>query len=119
MKLELKSKAIGLRETGLSYRQITEQLGVSKSTVSLWVRHVPISREQQDRLKQRKNMGQKRSIDLIVHRALNERKSCQDLGRKEVQKLSQKKRISIWRLLFNGKQYQVGTTHLRFDPRVR
>ncbi|OGH87838.1 MAG: hypothetical protein A3J93_05410 [Candidatus Magasanikbacteria bacterium RIFOXYC2_FULL_42_28] len=37
---ELKSKALQLRRKGLSYNQISKKLGVSKSTVSLWLAKV-------------------------------------------------------------------------------
>ncbi len=38
---DLKAKARELREHGLAYKEIAAQLGVSKSSVSLWVRDLP------------------------------------------------------------------------------
>jgi transcriptional regulator with XRE-family HTH domain len=38
---DLRAKARGLREQGWAYRQIAAELGVSKSSVSLWVRDLP------------------------------------------------------------------------------
>jgi transcriptional regulator with XRE-family HTH domain len=38
---DLRAKARDLREQGLDYKQIAAQLGVSKSSVSLWVRDIP------------------------------------------------------------------------------
>ena len=38
---DLREKARELRTQGLSYNEITAQLGVSKSSVSLWVRDLP------------------------------------------------------------------------------
>jgi hypothetical protein len=38
---ELRAKARELREQGLAYHQIVAELGVSKSSVSLWVRDLP------------------------------------------------------------------------------
>jgi hypothetical protein len=38
---ELRAKARDLREQGLDYEQIVAELGVSKSSVSLWVRDLP------------------------------------------------------------------------------
>ncbi|MFA7302734.1 MAG: hypothetical protein WC030_03230 [Candidatus Paceibacterota bacterium] len=40
--LQKKSEAIRLREAGSSYSQIKEQLNVSKSTLSLWLRDMPL-----------------------------------------------------------------------------
>jgi orotate phosphoribosyltransferase-like protein len=38
---ELRAKARALREQGLDYEDIAAELGVSKSSVSLWVRDMP------------------------------------------------------------------------------
>jgi predicted transcriptional regulator len=46
MKTEKKVIAIGLRKKGLSFREIRQKLGVSKSSVSLWVRGVKLTKEQ-------------------------------------------------------------------------
>lgn len=42
----LKEKAIKLRKNGLSYSQIKKELGVSKGTLSGWLREYPLSSEQ-------------------------------------------------------------------------
>jgi hypothetical protein len=39
---EMRAKARALREQGLDYEQIVAELGVSKSSVSLWVRDMPL-----------------------------------------------------------------------------
>lgn len=41
----LKFKALELRRNGMSYSQIRREVGVSKSTLSLWLRHLPLSEE--------------------------------------------------------------------------
>lgn len=41
-----KLKAIKLRKEGKSYHQIRQTVGVSKSTLSCWLRDMPLSREQ-------------------------------------------------------------------------
>jgi transposase len=43
---EMRQEAIALRRGGLSYREIRDQLPVSKSTLSLWLRDVPLTEEQ-------------------------------------------------------------------------
>lgn len=40
-----REKAIVLREQGMSYSQIKEKLGISKSTLSSWLRDMPLSTE--------------------------------------------------------------------------
>jgi transposase-like protein len=54
MKNDKKQEAIRLRrEHGLSLKEISENLQVSKSSVSLWVREVELTREQADKLSRR------------------------------------------------------------------
>ncbi len=43
---KLKIKAIRLRKKGLSYGQIKRRLGLSKSTLSFWLKGVPLSEDQ-------------------------------------------------------------------------
>lgn len=50
MKLEEKKAARALRQQGLSMRSICKHLGVSKSSVSLWVRDIQLTAEQKKTL---------------------------------------------------------------------
>ncbi|MEI7742013.1 MAG: hypothetical protein WCJ29_05970 [bacterium] len=50
----VKEQACVLRSQGLSYRDIVSRLGVSKSSVSLWCRYVPLSSEQREVLQNRR-----------------------------------------------------------------
>lgn len=45
-KVLLRRKALQLRGQGASYSQIKEIVGVSKSTLSIWLRHAPLSQVQ-------------------------------------------------------------------------
>lgn len=47
---KLKEKAINLRKQGLSYSEINKTVSVSQSTISLWVRNVPLTKTQKKRL---------------------------------------------------------------------
>ena len=47
---EEKSKAIELRKNGVSIKQISKILGVSKSSVSVWVREVVLTDKQEEKL---------------------------------------------------------------------
>jgi hypothetical protein len=42
---EKKIKALAMRKSGMSYSQIKKRLEVSKSSLSLWLRHLPLSNE--------------------------------------------------------------------------
>lgn len=50
MKYQEKQTAISMRQKGASLNEIVEVLGVAKSSVSLWVRNVALSRDQTNRL---------------------------------------------------------------------
>ena len=47
MKIVEREKAVSLRRQGKSYKQIAEELSVSKSTLSLWLRDVKLSSQEQ------------------------------------------------------------------------
>lgn len=54
MKEQLKEKAINLRREGLSYSEILQKIPVAKSTLSLWLRSVGLSKKQIQRLTEKK-----------------------------------------------------------------
>jgi predicted transcriptional regulator len=49
--LELREKALILRKKEFSYSQIKSELGISKSTLSYWLRDYPLSRKRIDELR--------------------------------------------------------------------
>lgn len=50
---DAREEAIALRRAGLSYREILEHLPVSKSSLSLWLREVPVSEEHREAILKR------------------------------------------------------------------
>ncbi|HUN10443.1 MAG TPA: hypothetical protein PLQ56_27830 [Aggregatilineales bacterium] len=76
MKREAREQARSLRRQGYSIKQICQQLGVAKSSVSLWVRDIPLTEAQLANLKQRHPIfhGQHAGSQAIAakHRALRE-----------------------------------------------
>ncbi len=54
VKLKEKQKAIRLRKRGYSYSEILKQVPVAKSTLSLWLRSVGLSKRQKQRLTEKK-----------------------------------------------------------------
>jgi len=71
------------REHGASVREIATSVGVSRSTVSLWVRDIPLTAEQEASLVERnaRSAGKKRCADQKRRRALAQRRAFQDEGR--------------------------------------
>lgn len=55
-----RGRAIALRRKGLSYREILQHIPVAKSTLSLWLRSVGLSRKQRQRLTEKKLAAIKR-----------------------------------------------------------
>ncbi|MDG4793408.1 helix-turn-helix domain-containing protein [Micromonospora sp. WMMD1082] len=51
---ELRVEAVALRATGCSVPQIAQRLGVSRSTAYLWVRHLPLERDEEEERERRR-----------------------------------------------------------------
>jgi transposase len=56
-------KAINLRRKGLSFREISEELGISKSTASLWSRRVELSENARKRIDKLGVAGRQRAAE--------------------------------------------------------
>ena len=65
MKKDLQIKARNLRKEGYSINELQKILGVSKSSISLWVRSVPLSEKAQVRLNKNYTNGQLASQKVI------------------------------------------------------
>ena len=50
MKIEEKNKAIDMRKKGFSMGEISNTLGVSKASISIWVRDVKLSKIHKNRI---------------------------------------------------------------------
>jgi len=84
MKNALKKKARRLRRKGLSYKEIREQgVDVSKSTIALWVRDIPLKPEHRERLYTKQVQGmargansqkerRAREVNVIIEKAMQE-----------------------------------------------
>lgn len=89
MKSELKQKAIYFRKVeGLSINSICEKLKVAKSTISLWVRDIKLSKEQQLALDSRNPAkhafnGRRVVAEFNKETARNNRQNLQEIGKKE------------------------------------
>jgi hypothetical protein len=75
--VQLKNFAIALRKEGKSYNEILNEVPVAKSTLSVWLRDLPLSKEQNEnlegRLKERKDRGRlKTGIALTARRLARE-----------------------------------------------
>src|SRR3989338_6636865 len=82
-KPDLKRQAINLRKRGLSYLEINRKIGVSKSTLSYWLKDIKLSPEQRQRLytkeirylsfgAQSQRERRKREIEQIITKGMGE-----------------------------------------------
>jgi transposase-like protein len=84
MKTAEREEAVRLRaDCGKSVREIAAELGVARSSVSRWVRAIPLSSEQHEALRQRNPIynGQRAGVRVIAERALARRREYQERGR--------------------------------------
>ncbi|PIR73353.1 MAG: hypothetical protein COU40_02980 [Candidatus Moranbacteria bacterium CG10_big_fil_rev_8_21_14_0_10_35_21] len=64
MKSNIENKALLLREKGFSFKEISEKLGISKSTASLWVRDVILSKKAKNRIHELSVAGRKKGNEV-------------------------------------------------------
>ena len=57
-----KKNAISLRKQGFSYNEICEQIGVAKSTCSVWLRGIKLNRKAIHRLADREKKGREKAF---------------------------------------------------------
>lgn len=90
MKQEERNKAIALRREGESIRDIAKKVGVSKASVSLWVRKVPLTVVQRRKLSRNgfsADVIEKRRLARI-HRTQTEHRAIMHAAAKSISSLS-------------------------------
>ncbi len=65
MKKDLQLKTIELRKLGHSVKELHEEIGVSKSTISKWIQTVPLSQKAQKRLRDRSTKARIKAEETI------------------------------------------------------
>lgn len=105
-KLELKLKARELRKKGLSIREIQEKLKVSKSSVSIWVRDIRLSKKQLEKLYRNKKTGALKGSIIAARNKIKRReelvKKLKREGIKEVGRLSKRDRFIAGVAMYSG-----------------
>jgi hypothetical protein len=80
----LKDKAISLRTEGFSYAEILKKIPVAKSTLSLWLRSVGLSKKQKQRLTEKKLAAMQRGALRMHENKIQRIKDIKDVARKEI-----------------------------------
>lgn len=79
---ELKNKAIEMRKNGVSIIKIAKELGVAKSTISVWTRGVTLTEDQKSLLLHREISTERSSAHSNIFRI--RRQQYQDKGKKKI-----------------------------------
>ena len=89
-KFEEKERAIKLRKQGFSYSEILKEIPVAKSTLSLWLRSVGLSKKQKQRLTEKKLASMKKGWEACRRKRLNITELIKSEARKEIKKITKR-----------------------------
>lgn len=87
---EQKEKSISLRKAGKSYSEILKEVKVAKSTLSLWLRSVDLSKQQRQRLTEKRLAACRRGARSRHEKMLLETREIVSKARKEIGAISQR-----------------------------
>jgi hypothetical protein len=86
---DLREQAVAMRRDGHSYREIREAIGVSKSTLSLWLREVELTGEQRRRLADLNQIGRTKAARTIQARRLARQAATIDGARAQIARVAE------------------------------
>lgn len=90
MKAEEKKLARGLRKKGWSINKIKQELNVSKSSVSIWVRNIELTGRQKQRLFKKRRIATERARETRLKREKAKRQVIIDKAKYEISALSKR-----------------------------
>lgn len=85
-----KEKAIILRKKGFSYNEILENVSVTKSTLSIWLRNVGIAKRQKQRLTEKRRDAQQKAQEACKKNRVIKEKKIIEKAKQEIGKISQR-----------------------------
>ncbi|MDD5396544.1 MAG: helix-turn-helix domain containing protein [Candidatus Moranbacteria bacterium] len=123
MKLDLKNEAVKLRRKGFSFKEISEKLGISKSTASLWLRDVKLSKNAKERIIKLGVDGRNNSKKSVENRIAKEDKMISEGAAKTISNcvLLRNDLKLICALLYwceGGKTEKAQLTFINSDPKL-
>jgi len=105
-KIKEKEKAIKLRKNGLSYSEILAKIPVAKSTLSLWLRSVGLSKRQKQRLTKKKLTAMKHGWETCHNKKVIITKEIIDKAKREIGKISKRELWLICIALYWGEGHK-------------
>lgn len=117
-KLSLKQTAIELRKSGYSYGMISDKLGLSKSTMSNWLKEVPFIPNNE--VLKRVKKGQLKSALYKQNNRIEEIKVKKEEGKKEIGKLSKRDLLLLGIGIYLGEGTKLNETVriINSDPEI-
>jgi hypothetical protein len=88
MLVQEQKEAISLRKKGYSYREILQKIPVAKSTLSLWLRKVGLSKRQEQRLTVKRLEAGRRGAQARKNERLKVTEEIKDRARAEISRLN-------------------------------
>jgi len=114
-KIKEKKRAIQLRKRGLSYSEIIKRLPVTKTSLSLWLKDIRLTRAQQNRLRKKSltklNLGAERKRE----KRLLKTEQIKEGAIKEIGKISKRE---FW-LIGIALYWAEGSKQKKYNPSVR
>ena len=111
MEINSKEKAIVLRKQGLSYSEILKQIPVAKSTLSLWLHSVGLSKKQKQRLTEKKLEAIKRGAERKHEIKLDKIKRIYSESKKDIKNITYKELFLIGIALYWAEGAKEKPTH--------
>lgn len=123
-KFDKKAQVYRLRKQGESIGDIAKDVGVSKSTVSLWCRNIKLTRKQEERLKQKVitagHKGRLLGAQVNKQKRLDAIDTCKKTAKKEIRTLSQRDLTILAAALFWAEGAKTGSRFIfiNSDPNM-
>jgi hypothetical protein len=120
-KRELHSKAVEMRQQGMSYSQIKAELGVSKGSLSLWLQSYPLSRERINELRGNNEQRIERYREARARTRNNRRETVYEKVGTDIGILSPRELLLTGLFLYwgeGGKTHYTTVTISNTDPAV-
>lgn len=124
-KKEEKQKAISLRRKGKTYSEILSVVPVSKSTLSIWLQSVNLSKKQKQRITEKKLISAQKGGDTKRDQRINRQSKILLESRADILSISEHELFLIGVILYwtegsKEKEYQPGSLFQfsNMDPRI-
>lgn len=121
----LKQKAQDLRREGMTYSEILKKIPVAKSTISLWLQEVGLSKKQRQSITEKRIQGQKRGAEAQRNKRIKKQTYIIQKAQTEVGRISKRELLLIGAALYwaegsKEKEYKAGsgTYFSNSDPKM-